>query len=84
MKVRYCNDTAIPIEKPLLSDTPKSQIIWGVLNASSYSDGVNDMKHSKFGVITLLLFGMVIALTGIVCADTGVNADILKHRHYQR
>ena len=36
--------------------------------------GVNDMKHSKLGVITLLLFGMVIALTGIVCADQPVPA----------
>jgi hypothetical protein len=35
---------------------------------------VNDLKHSKFGVITLLLFGMVIALTGIVCADQPVPA----------
>jgi hypothetical protein len=35
---------------------------------------VSDLKHSKFGVITLLLFGMVIALTGIVCADQPVPA----------
>lgn len=32
------------------------------------------MKHNKIGVITLLLFGIVIGLTGIVCADPGVNA----------
>jgi hypothetical protein len=32
------------------------------------------LKFSSFGVITLLLFGIVIGLTGIVCADTGVNA----------
>ena len=32
------------------------------------------MKHSKSGVITLLLFGMVIVLTGIVCADQVVPA----------
>ena len=32
------------------------------------------MKHIKFGVIALLLFGMVFVLTGIVCADQGVNA----------
>jgi len=32
------------------------------------------LKHSKFGVISLLLFGIVIVLTGIVFADTGVNA----------
>jgi hypothetical protein len=37
-------------------------------------NGVSYLKHNKFGVITLLLFGMVIGLTGIVCADTGVNA----------
>jgi hypothetical protein len=35
---------------------------------------VNNLKLSKFGVITLLLFGMVIALTGIVCADRVVPA----------
>jgi hypothetical protein len=35
---------------------------------------VNGLKLSKFGVITLLLFGMVIALTGIVCADQPVPA----------
>jgi hypothetical protein len=32
------------------------------------------LKHSKIGIITLLLFGMVIALTGIVCADQVVPA----------
>ena len=32
------------------------------------------MKCIKFGAITLLLFGMVIALTGIVCADQVVPA----------
>jgi hypothetical protein len=32
------------------------------------------MKDVKIGVITLLLFAMVIALTGIGCADPGVNA----------
>ena len=32
------------------------------------------MKHSKSGVIALLLFGMVIGLTGIVCADQPVPA----------
>ena len=74
MKVRYCNETAILIEKPLLSDTPKSQIIWGVLNASSNSNGVSDLKLGKLGVITLLLFGMVIGLTGIMCADQPVPA----------
>jgi hypothetical protein len=35
---------------------------------------VIDLKHIKIGVITLLLFGLVIALTGMVCADLGVNA----------
>ena len=35
---------------------------------------MNYLKHIKFGVITLLLFGMVIALTGIVCADQVVKA----------
>jgi hypothetical protein len=30
--------------------------------------------HNKIGVIILLLFGIVIGLTGIVCADPGVNA----------
>jgi hypothetical protein len=35
---------------------------------------VNDLKVSNFEVITLLLFGMVIALTGVVCADPGVPA----------
>jgi hypothetical protein len=51
---------------------------------------VNFLKHSKIGFIALLLFGMVIALTGIVCADqpvpsapetqslvTGTTADIV-------
>ena len=32
------------------------------------------MKHSKSGVIALLLFAMVIVLTGIVCADQPVPA----------
>jgi len=32
------------------------------------------LRHSKFGVITLLLFGIVISLTGIVCADQVVPA----------
>jgi hypothetical protein len=32
------------------------------------------MKHTKIGAIALLLFGMIIVLTGIVYADTGVNA----------
>jgi hypothetical protein len=35
---------------------------------------MTDMNHIKIGVITFLLFGMVIVLTGIVCADQGVNA----------
>jgi hypothetical protein len=35
---------------------------------------VNDLKYIKFGGIALLLFGMVIAMTGIVCADQGVYA----------
>jgi hypothetical protein len=47
---------------------------WGNFRASSYSNGVNDLKPSKFGVITLLLFGMVIVSTGIVCADQPVPA----------
>ncbi len=58
----------------LLSHTTKSQIIGGYFRVSSTSNGVSDLKHSKFGVITLLLFGMVIALTGIVCADQVVPA----------
>ena len=32
------------------------------------------LKHIKIGVIALLIFGMVFAFTGIVCADQGVNA----------
>jgi hypothetical protein len=32
------------------------------------------MKHTKIGAIALLLFGMIIVLSGIVYADTGVNA----------
>jgi hypothetical protein len=32
------------------------------------------LKHNKIGVIALLLFGMVIIWTGIVCADPGVIA----------
>ena len=32
------------------------------------------MKPGKLGVITLLLFGMVIGLTGIMCADQPVPA----------
>jgi len=32
------------------------------------------LKDGKIGLITLLLFAMVIALTGIGCADPGVNA----------
>jgi hypothetical protein len=35
---------------------------------------VNILKHIKIGAITLLLFGLVIGLTGIVCADPGVPA----------
>jgi hypothetical protein len=35
---------------------------------------MTDMKHIKIGVITLLLFGIVLGLTGIVCADQGVPA----------
>jgi hypothetical protein len=35
---------------------------------------MTDMKHIKFGVIALLIFGMVIFTAGIVCADQGVNA----------
>jgi hypothetical protein len=35
---------------------------------------VSDLKHSKFGVITLLLFGMVIFTTGMVCGDPVVPA----------
>jgi len=35
---------------------------------------VIELKHIKIGVIALLLFGIVFALTGIVCADQGVNA----------
>ena len=46
----------------------------GTVRESSYSNGVKDLKFSKIGVITLLLFGMVIALTGIVCADQVVPA----------
>ncbi len=36
---------------------------------SSHVIRVSDLKHMKIGVITLLLFGMVIGLTGIVFAD---------------
>jgi hypothetical protein len=32
------------------------------------------LKNYKIGVIALLLFGMVMVMTGIVSADTGVNA----------
>lgn len=32
------------------------------------------MKHIKIGVIAFLLFGIVLGLTGIVCADQGVPA----------
>jgi hypothetical protein len=35
---------------------------------------VRYLKQIKFGVIALLLFGIVIALTGIVWSDQGVNA----------
>jgi hypothetical protein len=35
---------------------------------------MTDMKHIKIGVITFLLFGIVLGLTGIVCADQGVPA----------
>jgi hypothetical protein len=35
---------------------------------------VSDLKHIQFGGVALLLLGMVIALTGIVFADPGVNA----------
>ena len=35
---------------------------------------MNDLKYIKLGVIALLLFGMVIGLTGIVCADQVVPA----------
>jgi hypothetical protein len=35
---------------------------------------MTDMRHIRIGVIALLIFGMVIALTSIVCAETGVNA----------
>jgi hypothetical protein len=35
---------------------------------------VIDLKFYKFGFITLLLFGIVLALTGIVCADQVVPA----------
>jgi hypothetical protein len=45
-----------------------------VFRIPSMSYGVSDLKPSKFRVITLLLFGMVIALTGIVCADQPVPA----------
>jgi hypothetical protein len=37
-------------------------------------NGGNYLKYCKLGVIALLLFGMVIALTGIVCADQPVPA----------
>jgi hypothetical protein len=52
----------------------QSQIMGGYDRVPSLYDGVSDLKLSKFGVITLLLFGMVIALTGIVCADQPVPA----------
>jgi len=35
---------------------------------------VSGLKDRKIGVITLLVIGLVIGLTGIVCADPGVNA----------
>ncbi len=41
---------------------------------SSFSQGVNSLKNHKYGVITLLLFGIVIAMTCIVSADQVVNA----------
>ncbi len=44
------------------------------MRLSSISDGVSDLKLSKFGVITLLLFGMIIGLIGIAGADPGVAA----------
>jgi len=61
-------------EQPLSIHISYRQFIGGTVRVSSNSNGVSDLKHRKFGVITLLLFGIVIALTGIVCADQVVNA----------
>jgi hypothetical protein len=46
----------------------------GVLQGISRVIGVSILKHIKMGVIALLLIGMVIALTGIACADQPVPA----------
>jgi hypothetical protein len=69
--VYRCVSTSATIS--LLPKRPKTNYL-GVLSSISSSNGVNDLKPGKFGVITLLLFGMVIALTGIVCADQPVPA----------
>ena len=50
-----------------------TQNIGGYFSASSNSIGVDDLTHIKYGVIALLLFGMVIALTGSVMADGRVS-----------
>ncbi len=54
--------------------TAKKSEYQGIFHTSSCSVGVNNLNGIKFGGITLLLFGMVIALTGIVYADQVVAA----------
>ena len=54
--------------------TKKKQTIGGIRARVLRYIGVSGLKGFKFGVFTLLLFGMVIALTGIVSADQVVPA----------
>ena len=51
----------------------KNKIIGGPIRNPLFLQ-VNKLKYSKIGVIALLLLGVLIGLTGIVCADPGVNA----------
>jgi hypothetical protein len=61
-------------KRSFITRTAKKSEYRGILQASSSSNGVNILKHIKPGVIILLLFGMVIALTCITNADQVVPA----------
>ncbi len=50
------------------------ELIIQLVKSGNYPNGVSDLKKIKFGVIALLLFGIVFVLPGIVCADQVVNA----------
>ena len=68
---RYYRDTTVKEKRNLYLRYNQKRIYGGTVRELPV---LKELIHIKIGIITLLLFGMVIALTGTVCADQGVPA----------